>query len=128
MKQVKAWASRSMIVTNEKARKAILTALGDQEMVKILDAVMIQSKSVNTIIREANIPYTTAYRKIKWLLNEGLLVVDKIEITPDGKKSSLVRSVLRAIVVRYEQNNIVVEAEQNVDTVKKAMMRFFSLE
>ncbi len=128
MKQVKAWASRSMIVTNEKARKAILTALGDQEMVKILDAVMIQSKSVNTIIREANIPYTTAYRKIKWLLSEGLLVVSKIEITPDGKKSSLVHSVLRSIAVKYEQNNIVVEAEQSVDTVKKAMMRFFSLE
>ncbi len=117
-----------MIVTNEKAKKAILTALGDQEMVKILDSVMAHSKSVNAIIRETNIPYTTAYRKIKWLLSEKLLVVDKIEITPDGKKSSLVHSVLRAIVVRYEQNNIVVEAEQNVDTVKKAMMRFFSLE
>ncbi len=75
MNQIRAWASGSMIVTNEKAKKAILTALGDQEMVKILDSVMTNSKSVNVIIRETNIPYTTAYRKVKWLLNKNFLLM-----------------------------------------------------
>jgi DNA-binding transcriptional ArsR family regulator len=117
-----------MIITSQKAKKAILTALGDEEMVKIMDSVLDTAKSVNQIMRDQKIPYTTAYRKTKWLLDEGLLVVSKIDITPDGKKSSLVYAVLKSITVRYEQRNITVEAEQNFDIVRKVMQKFFSME
>ena len=61
-------------------------------MMKILNSVTVESKSIKTIMSEQNIPYTTAYRKAKWLLSQSLLVVDRFEITPDGKKSSLVYS------------------------------------
>jgi len=53
----------------------------DEEMMKILDSVMYHSKSIVDISRENNIPHTTCYRKTKWLLNEGLVIVDKIIIT-----------------------------------------------
>ncbi|MFZ0253226.1 MAG: hypothetical protein WAL28_05435, partial [Nitrososphaeraceae archaeon] len=59
-----------------------LTALADKEMLKILDLSMYNSKSVNDIIRESEISYTTIYRKIKWLLDKELLVVDKINLSP----------------------------------------------
>jgi DNA-binding transcriptional ArsR family regulator len=117
-----------MIVTSHKAKRAILTALADEEMVKILDCVMDVPMSVNDIMREKKIPYTTTYRKTKWLLDEGLLVVSKIDITPDGKKSSLVHSVLKSISVKYKQNDISIEAEQNYDVVRKVMEKFFSME
>ena len=39
-------------------------------------------------------PHTTAYRKIKWLVDEKLLVVDKVLINDEGKKYSLFHSVL----------------------------------
>ncbi|HEX6560790.1 MAG TPA: hypothetical protein VF016_02060 [Nitrososphaera sp.] len=117
-----------MKVTSQRAKKAILTALGDEEMVKILDCVMDVSKSVNDIMREKNIPYTTTYRKTKWLLDEGLLAVSKIEITPDGKKSSLVHTVLKSIDVRYRKDDISIEAEQNYDVIKKMMEKFFSID
>lgn len=117
-----------MIVTSHKAKRAILTALADEEMVKILDCVMDVPMSVNDIMREKKIPYTTTYRKTKWLLDEGLLVVSKIDITPDGKKSSLVHSVLKSISVKYKQNDISIEAEQNYDVVRKMMEKFFSME
>jgi len=35
-----------------------------------------------------------------------LLVVDKSEITEDGKKSSLFRTVLKSFKVKYEYNNV----------------------
>ncbi len=117
-----------MIVTSRRAKRAILTALADEEMVKILDCVMDLSMSVNDIMREKKIPYTTTYRKTKWLLDEGLLVVSKIDITPDGKKSSLVHTVLKSITVNYKQDNISIEAEQNYDIVRKVMEKFFSIE
>ena len=88
---------------------------------------MHNSKSISQIILDTGIPHTTVYRKIKWLLEEKLLVVDRIEITEDGKKSSLLRTVLKSFNVKYEYNNVVIEAEQNYDTLKKVTEKFFSL-
>ncbi|MDQ6863132.1 MAG: hypothetical protein M3044_04845 [Thermoproteota archaeon] len=121
-------SNTNMIVKNERSRCAILAALGDNELQKILDATMFNSKSVSQIIRATEIPHTTAYRKIGWLLEEKLLVVDKIDITEDGKKSSLFRTVLKSFNIKYEYNNVVIEAEQNYDTLKKITERFFSLD
>jgi hypothetical protein len=57
-----------------------------------------------------------------------LLVVDKIEITEDGKKSSLFRTVLKSFKIKYEYNNVVIEAEQNYDTLKRITEKFFSID
>lgn len=72
-----------MIVKNNQLKQDILTALADKEMLKILDLSMYNSKSVNDIIRESDISCTTIYRKIKWLLDKELLVVDKINLSPN---------------------------------------------
>ena len=117
-----------MIIQSQSARKAILTALADEEIMKILDSLMYHPKSIVDISREKNIPHTTCYRKTKWLLNEGLVIVEKIIITPEGKKFSLYHTVLKSIQVKYESNNVIIEAEQNIDIIKKTMARFYSLE
>lgn len=116
-----------MIVKGERLKRAILAALADMELQKILDAAMHQSKSANQIIRESNVSHSTGYRKIGWLLDKKLLIVDKIEITEDGKKTSLFRTVLKSFNVKYEYNSVVIEAEQNFDTLKKITQDFFTL-
>ena len=115
-----------MILDSQK-RKAILTALADPEAVSIIDSTMNQSKSVSDIIRETNVPHTTAYRKIKWLVDEKLLVVDKILINDEGKKYSLFHSVFRSIIVKYENNKILIDAEENIEPLNRLTERFFSL-
>jgi len=62
-----------MIINNNELKQDILTALADKEMLKILNLSMYNSKSVNDIIRESDISYTTVYRKIKWLLDKEYL-------------------------------------------------------
>ena len=104
-----------------------MLALADTELQKILDAAMYQSKSVNQIIRESNVSHSTVYRKIRWLVEEKLLIVDKIEITENGKKLSLFRTILKSFNVKYEYNNVVIEAEQNFDTLRKITENFFTL-
>ena len=116
-----------MIIKSDRLKCAILAALADTDLQKILDAAIYQSKSGNQIIKETNISHTSAYRKIKWLVEEKLLIVDKIEITEDGKKSSLF-VILKSFNVKYEYNRIVIEADQNVDTLKKITEKFFSLD
>src|SRR5215467_9265188 len=115
------------IVKRHEAR-VVLIALGDNEMMKILDSAMNQSKSVKEILKDTNITHSTGFRKIKWLLKEGLIILDKIIITPDGKKFSLYHSTLKAISIKYEHTNVVVEAEPNSDITKKCAKKFFSLD
>jgi len=118
-----------MIISNQKIKKAITVALADEDMMKIMNSVTDESKSIRSIMTERNIAYTTAYRKTKWLLSQSLLVVDRFEITPDGKKSSLVQSALRSISVKYEEDgSVFVEAEENVNALKKVMKNFLSME
>ena len=118
-----------MIISNQKIKKVITVALADEDMMKIINSVTDESKSIRSIMHERNIAYTTAYRKTKWLLSQSLLIVDRFEITPDGKKSSLVRSALRSISVKYEEDGTVfVEAKENVNALKKVMKNFLSME
>jgi hypothetical protein len=88
---------------------------------------MNQTKSVYDIIMETKMPHTTAYRKIKWLVDNKLLVIDRISISEEGKRYSLFHSVFRSINVKYENNKIVIEAEQNIDPVDRLTERFFSI-
>jgi hypothetical protein len=81
-------------------------------MVEIMGSVLYHSKSFDNITKDnSNIPRTTAFRKIKWLVDEGLLIVDKIVITQSVKKFSFYHSTLKAINVKYENNDVFVEAE-----------------
>lgn len=126
--QLRNYNNTNLIIKNEKVKRAILGALADTELQRILDAAMFNSRSVNQIIKDTGIPHTSAYRKIRWLIDEKLIVVDKIEITEDGKKYTLLRTVLKSFHVKYEYNTVVIEAEQNFDTLKKVTEKFFSLD
>ena len=83
---------------------------------------------MSEIIKETNIPHTTIYRKIKLMLENGLVIIEKFQITDDGKKFSLFRSVLRSINVRYDHGEVIIEVEKNVDALEKTAERFFSLD
>ena len=117
-----------MIIKNEKFKRSIISALADSETVAILNAAMFKSVSMNDIIKETNIPHTTAYRKIKSSLEHGLMITEKIVITNEGKKFSLFRSTIRSADVKYEDGEIIVSAIKNVDLLEKTTERFFSLD
>jgi predicted transcriptional regulator len=116
-----------MNFSSERLKQAILAALADIDMVKILDCAMFKDKCVNDIIKECDIPHTTAYRKIKDLLDQGLLVCTRMEFTEDGKKFSLFKSVFKLLNIKYEYNNLVVEGEYNIDPIENISQKLFSL-
>lgn len=63
-----------MIVKSHRVKRALVAALADEDMVKIMNCVMYNSKSFNDIVLEnKDIPCTTTFRKIRWLLNEQIL-------------------------------------------------------
>jgi len=92
-----------MIIKSEKLKKAILTALADKEMLDILNESMDNLVSGTDIVKKFDIPHSTAYRKIKWMIDNELLIVIKMEFTDEGKKYSLFRSTIRSVNVSYDK-------------------------
>jgi len=115
-------------INNEKYKESILTALADGDMVNFMNSAVIQPKSISDIIKETDISHTTAYRKAKWMVENGLLVIEKIVVSKDGKKFSLLKSVFKSINIKYEYDRVTVEIEQNVDVLHKVAQRIFSLD
>ena len=116
-----------MDFSNRYLKQAVLAALADTDMIKILDCAMFKEKSVNDVIKECDIPHTTAYRKIKYLLDQGLLICTRMEFTEDGKKFSLFNSVFKLLNVKYEYNRLVVQGEYNIDPIEKISQKLFSI-
>ena len=117
----------SLIITNEKFKQILLHAMSDEDIVKILNSTKQHSKSVPVLMKLHNITHSTIYRKIKWMLENNLLVTDKIEIREDGKKFSLFKSTIKSIKVNYE-DDVIVEIQENATKMDLAAKEFFSLE
>lgn len=88
---------------------------------------MLAPRSVVDITREQRIPVTSAYRKVKELKQSGLLNVERIVITEDGKKYELVRSAIRSASVQFDKGMLDVDVTANVEADEKMVKRFFTL-
>lgn len=103
-----------MIIKNEKQKAAIANALIDKYSRKILNSTMKNSKSVMDIMREQEIPMTSAYRRIKSLQDNKLIKIEKSVVTDDGKRYYLYRSTLKSVVINYIDGNLYVDITLNV--------------
>jgi len=117
-----------LIITDKKFKQVLLTALSDEDVVKIFNSTKQDSKSVLTLMKLHNISHSTIYRKIRWMLDNNLLVTDKIEISEDGKRFSLFKSTIKSIKVRYENDDITIEIQENTSRMDLAAKEFFSME
>ena len=104
-----------------------MSALADDEMINILNSTKDEAKSALMIMKIHDISHSTAYRKIKWLLENGLIVVEKIKITDDGKKFSLLRSTLESVQAIYE-DEVEIHIKENVNKVQLTAKQVFSMD
>lgn len=122
------WKSAILMrIDNDDRKKAVIRALLDDHSRVILTSTMLVSKSVIDITREGNIPITSAYRKVKELKEFGLLKVDRIILTPEGKKFELVRSTIRSASVQFDKGVLDVDVTESVEADEKLVKRFFAL-
>jgi len=116
-----------MQLTEDEGKKAVLRALLDDQSRLILTSTMLVAKSVVDITREQRIPVTSAYRKVKELKEFGLLKVERIVLTDDGKKYEMVKSAIRGASVQFEKGLLDVDITPNVEADEKMVKRFFTL-
>ncbi len=116
-----------MIIKNEKQKTAIANALIDEYSRKILNSTMESSKSVMDIMREQEIPMTSAYRRIKVLLDNKLIKVERSLVTEDGKRYYLYRSAIKSVVINYTEGNLLLDIVPNiVDRPEDKLMQSFA--
>ena len=105
----------------------MMHALSDPHMHKILQSTSLSDKSANDIIKEQELPHSTAYKKIGELVKWGLLVPYKSEIV-DGKRIAYYKSTFRSIKIDYNGPlKTTIEAEANSDALERISIRFFDL-
>lgn len=116
-----------MEITDPSRVQALVQGLADEYSRKIILSAIPKAKSVEDMSRENDIPLSTAYRRIHELLDAQMLVVEKIIITPDGKKYELLRSAYKAINVTFDGGVMKVDAAINEDVADKLKRLWLSM-
>jgi DNA-binding Lrp family transcriptional regulator len=106
-------------VTNEKTMRALTHIMADEYSRRILLSGAAKAKTVEDFSREDDIPLSTCYRRVNEMHEEGILVVERIVISPEGKKSELYRSGFSEVRVRMADGNLSIEATVNQDIADK---------
>ena len=106
-------ADFKILAKDSSLKKAILKALADDYSKTIMNATIEKSKSVVDLVKECNIPMTTAYRRIHDLENSKILKVTGAIVTEDGKKYYLYQNRIKSIYVTFGLESLDVQIVDN---------------
>ena len=116
-----------MIIRDKKMINVILTVLADEELREIFNIIKEKPVSAQEILRSTKIPHTSFYRKINWMLDNKLVIIDSIQETKDGKKYSMFRAIFNDITIKLHSDIITIEAVPTVDLAELTANEFFEL-
>ena len=91
--------------------KIFLESFADKDKKAILGEVMDKPLIIAKILESSKIPQTSGYRKINFLIDNGLLVSNGFELTHDGKKVKEYETIFENIKVDIVKNNITVKVQ-----------------
>ena len=91
--------------------RIFLESFADQDKKNILGSVMDTSLIIANILESCKIPQTSGYRKINFLINNGLLVTNGFELAHDGKKVKKYETIFDNVKVDIIKNNVEVKVQ-----------------
>ena len=116
-----------MIIKDEKQKKVIVNALLDEYSRKILDSTIDEAKSITDIMREQDIPMTSTYRRVKLLMDNKLVKVERSMVTHDGKRYFLYLSNIKDASILFNKGELIVEITPNIrEKPEDRLLRSFS--
>ena len=106
-------ADFKILARDSNLRQAILKALSDEYSRTIMNYTIEQPKSVVQIVKDCDIPMTTAYRRVNELEENKILKVTGSVVTDDGKKYFLYQNRLKSIYVIFGLEELDVQIVDN---------------
>jgi len=91
--------------------KVFLESFADQDKKAILGSVMDDPLIIAKILENCKIPQTSGYRKINFLINNGLLVSNGFELAQDGKKVKKYETIFDNVKVDIVKNDVAVKVQ-----------------
>jgi len=106
--------------------RAILNAFGDDFSRRILTSATATGRTVEEISAEQNLPLSTCYRRVASLLGAGLMILERLVVTPTGKRYAVYRTSFSDATIRFDGREIAVEVTPNMDIIDKLRRRWLS--
>jgi predicted transcriptional regulator len=88
-------------------------AISDEFSRLMLSTSVLQGKTVDEICEEGGIPQSTCYRRMRHLVDEGAMVIERIVVASTGRKYAIYRSTFSRFDVRLENGVMSVYAMLN---------------
>jgi predicted transcriptional regulator len=88
-------------------------AISDEFSRSMLSTSVLQGKTVDEICEEGGIPQSTCYRRMRHLVDEGAMVIERIVVASTGRKYAIYRSTFSRFDVRLENGVVSVYATLN---------------
>ncbi len=108
-----------MLIHDTALKKTILQAMADDCALAILKGTTEKACSAMEIIHQCALPPSSVYRRITEFVDAGLLTVERIVVTNDGKKFSLYRSTVRDMRAEYKAGEFELNVSFNEDVASK---------
>ena len=109
-------------IKDEELSKIFLESFADSDKRLIIGSVMDESLIISDITRKCQIPQTSGYRKINFLINNGLLVSSGFELTQDGKKVKKYETIIENVIMEIVKNSVSVKIQ-----LKKSLLNESSI-
>lgn len=109
----------SRITLSEALAKHLVTALSDEFSLRIMISTVDVGKTVQDISVEQAVPLSTCYRRARELVDEGILVVERIVVTGEGKRYAVYRSSFKTVEVASDFRGLSASAELNEAVAEK---------
>lgn len=92
---------------------SVAQALESGAMRRILSICIDRPRAVKDISDQAGLPLASAYRQVKTLVDQGVLVIERSAMTEEGKPFDLYRSRVRRAQLVVAANQVTVTWEVN---------------
>jgi predicted transcriptional regulator len=86
-----------------------LQEIPDKTECKIIMSITNISKTVSQICHENDLPQSSTYKKIKRLLNTGLITMEKVNIDEKGKRVIFYRSKVKSFEINLQAGSIFIK-------------------
>ena len=110
-----------MTVEDQFLTRVILEAFGDDRK-EILTVLLEQPRIISDVLSICKIPQTSGYRKINWLIDNGLLTTHGFITTPDGKRVNKYIPVFENIKINIVKNKVTVKVQLNKESMNNSLL------
>jgi predicted methyltransferase len=103
----------TVILNDRRVAIPLLQNIIDETALKIISSTIDTAKNVLQICYENRIPLSSIYKKVRRLEQEGLVSVERIEVSGKGRRVTFYRSNIKSLDFDLKGEGVLLQFEQN---------------